>query len=162
MKNFMDCKETVFVMALDHSLVQRGVFEKYRDSNDKEINESYARKFFEKIVQIPFYLPTNRYDIRNYIVKLTAEIGAEGLDPDRSVRTIRRFSDSNPRVIKRALNLYQLNASILGSDGASGNPDGLFALILLQMCHENTFKDLCADLDRLNEKYSTIGFFENY
>ncbi len=108
MKNFMDCQDTVFVLALDHNLVNRGVKEKYGD-----IEDGYENKFFEKIVQLPFFLPTRKYNLKNYVTELIRENQIQNLNPDLCVKYIGQFASRNPRVIKRALNVYQLNSYIM-------------------------------------------------
>ena len=161
MKNFMDCEETVFVLALDHSLVQRGVKEKYRESIDDSFDDEYARKFFEKIVQVPFYLPVNKYNITNYIKTLVKDNEIEGLDINQCVRSVEVLSDGNPRVIKRALRMYKLNNLITTSQKTSNNPNSTFALILLQMCHEDAFNDLAENLGNLSRDNKVSDLFEN-
>ena len=151
MKNFMDCQDTVFVLALDHNLVNRGVKEKYGD-----IEDGYENKFFEKIVQLPFFLPTRKYDIRNYVMRLIRENNIANLDPGRCAEYIEMFSERNPRVIKRALNVYQLNTFMMKSGAEASDHTGLFALILLQMQNEKMFKNLVDALGTIMADPATV------
>ena len=55
-KNFVDCENCVFVLALDQKVVFEGVKEKYGE----ELGAVMAKKFFDKIIQVPFTLPVVR------------------------------------------------------------------------------------------------------
>lgn len=156
MKNFMDCDETVFVLALDHNLVNRGVKEKYGD-----IEDGYENKFFEKIVQLPFFLPTRKYNLRNYVTKLINENDIKNLNPELCVKYIEQFDGRNPRVIKRALNVYQLNSYIMNFRDSKEDQSGLFALILLQMQNENEFSRLVEALSGIMRECPATAVIEN-
>ncbi|MBR0213287.1 MAG: hypothetical protein IJL95_01040 [Solobacterium sp.] len=139
MKNFMDCEGCVFVLAMDHHLVRNGVKAKYNN----EIDEEYARRFFEKIVQIPFFLPTSRYDLKRYVASLLNEMnGTHSVDSEACLRAIESLTDGNPRVIKRALNAFQMNQIINRDAMPPGSDERLLALLLLQSQYENEYAGL--------------------
>ena len=139
MKNFMDCEGCVFVLAMDHHLVRNGVKAKYNN----EIDEEYARRFFEKIVQIPFYLPTSRYNLKRYVASLLQEMnGTHSIDSEACLRAIEALTNGNPRVIKRALNAFQMNQIINKDAVTAGSDERLLALLLLQSQYENEYAGL--------------------
>ena len=151
MKNFMDCEGCVFVLALDHKLVQNGVKAKYGD----DLDDTYARKFFEKIVQIPFYLPVNSYDIHNYVDNLLEQLSLKDkLDVNECVATIQAFTDANPRMIKRTLNAFQMSLQMKQNTSAD-NCQRMFALLLLQSVDEALFT---AMTQKLAEEYPEMYF----
>ena len=152
MKNFMNCEGCVFVLALDHKLVQNGVKEKY--GND--LDDTYARKFFEKIVQIPFWLPVNRYDTERYMENLLEQGGlSELLDADECVRTVEQFTDGNPREIKRALNAFRMSQE-MEPENTPAARQRLFALLVLQATDEDLYNKIAQLLEFIpvkNEMY---------
>ena len=56
-KNFIDVPGCVFVMALDYQVVQRGMVEKL----GVDLQKTSGKAFFEKMVQLPFVMPTTSY-----------------------------------------------------------------------------------------------------
>ncbi len=145
MKNLMDCRHCVFVLALDHAIVQRGLKQKYG-----EIEPAYAEHYFDKIIQVPFNLPVNRYDIGEYFRRLGE--GDECLAEVAQALMVR-----NPRTIKRALNLLRLYESIEESRGEGRDMDRQngtlrkqqrFLILLMQMLHPGIYRELTELLDR--------------
>ncbi|MBQ3164670.1 MAG: hypothetical protein IJC02_09085 [Lachnospiraceae bacterium] len=63
LKIFLDCEKCVFVLAIDYEVVSQGIKEKYKNNLD----ERKSRKFFEKIIQVPFKMPVAHYNIDKYI-----------------------------------------------------------------------------------------------
>ena len=132
-KNYIECEHCVFVLALDHEIVRRGLKKKYGD----EIRDAYAEHFFDKIIQMPFNLPCNRYDIGQYLR------GLLGDDPDTAAfaRIISGFGDTNPRTIKRVFNIMSMYESIDGQP-YQGHRGCLLSLLLLQTNHEELYGKL--------------------
>lgn len=110
-KNLMDCKKCVFVLAIDAEVVYQGVSSKYGDSMNKE----KEKMFFDKIIQVPFYIPMQKYDTKRFLVK--EFLNCDGVTPDyydKYVRVVRKLVGNNPRSIKRIFNLWELNKCIEG------------------------------------------------
>ncbi|MBP3857244.1 MAG: hypothetical protein IK990_16700 [Ruminiclostridium sp.] len=63
LKLFLDCKNVVFVLAVDCEIVTLGIRQKFGNNVDEE----KGRSFFDKIIQLPFTIPVSNYDITNYI-----------------------------------------------------------------------------------------------
>lgn len=61
-KVFLDCDKCVFVLGIDYSVIANGIRAKYGDY----IDESKARDFFDKIIQLPFRMPVSAYEIKGY------------------------------------------------------------------------------------------------
>ena len=65
-KNFMDVRGCVFILAVDNAIIQQGVEEKFGASTQK----AYGKSFFDKIIQVPFNMPVASYDIDRYVMSL--------------------------------------------------------------------------------------------
>ncbi|MBR6874428.1 MAG: hypothetical protein IKN17_13060 [Ruminococcus sp.] len=137
LKNFMDCKDCVFILAVDQDVVERGLRTKYGKDFDRE----KASKFFDKIIQVPFALPVNSYNIDTY-VKGFLDVS----EPcEEYVRLLIQFDIHNPRTIKRSFNLLLLNECIAASKGRGGRLDPktrlkLYSLLLLQLERPSEYK----------------------
>ena len=78
-KNYLDCKKCIFVLAIDYDVVIRGVKAKFG-----ETRESKARSFFEKIIQLPFMVPTNYYNVEKYVTNMLGRFGITVNDSELS------------------------------------------------------------------------------
>ncbi|MBR6106811.1 MAG: hypothetical protein IKQ39_02265 [Oscillospiraceae bacterium] len=108
MKNFLDCPGCVLIMAVDQDIVERGLRSKYgaEFTQDKE----KARQFFDKIIQVPYALPTDTYEISDYVRGLLPASLRSAADD--FVGILHALDERNPRTIKRGLNLLQLYSCI--------------------------------------------------
>ena len=154
MKNFLDCKHCVFVLAVDRDVVYQGIESKYGNS----ITPFKKRQFFDKIIQLPFNLPTEQYNVPHYVETLLSQKLPKSESDRYSERYANLFAtilgSNNPRTIKRVLNvwdLYQLiyPQYVLDEDDRLF----LFATLLLKYRDEakepdekdrNTYNDLSA------------------
>ncbi len=64
LKNFFDIKYCVFIIAVDYDVVERGLEQKYGEL--KITNRNISKDFFDKLVQLPFVIPMNRYNISSF------------------------------------------------------------------------------------------------
>lgn len=105
LKAFLDVEHCVFVLAIDFDVVVAGVTAKY-----KNISPRKARAFFDKIIQLPFRMPTQRYDMRKLISESLAKIEVDegDFDVDSVAGVATAALGHNPRAIKRLLNHYAL------------------------------------------------------
>ena len=113
LKNIFDLNNCVFVLAIDYDVVIKGLepkFGKYTEANEREF-----RSFFDKIIQLPFSMPTASYEINEFLVKSLETINY--IDSDQAndeeftstLSEITRLSvGSNPRSLKRLLNSLSL------------------------------------------------------
>lgn len=153
LKLFLDCKQCVFVLAIDYEVVIRGAIEKYGFASytsdkidDKERNREYekGKSFFDKIIQVPFKVPVAVYDIKNYLKdgfnKINLKIDDNDLQDyiDLCVSSI----GSNPRSLKRLLNAFLLLTFIGEGSIDLNNKDKaklLFAALCLQQYNEKIY-----------------------
>ena len=155
MKNFLDCEGCVFVLAIDQEVIERGLRSKYGEDFDRDYAKR-ASQFFDKIIQVPFNLPTYSYKLKGYVEELLKN-SVIGDEPDEFVKIIKAFGETNPRTIKRSFNLLQLYclmrkempASILGE----------YAFVLLMIRSRNDFGMLSRTLSRLTDPESVLEDF---
>lgn len=120
LKLFLDCPHCVYVLAIDYSVVIRGVKAKY----GKDFDEEKGRAFFDKIIQVPFQVPVERYDINNFIKSCMNETGIippsaakDGIGNVKNYTSLVKHSiGNNPRAIKRLFNAFLLLENILGEE----------------------------------------------
>lgn len=153
LKLFLDCKQCVFVLAIDYEVVIRGAIEKYGFSSytsdkidDKERNREYekGKSFFDKIIQVPFKVPVAIYDIKNYLKDGFNKINLKIDDNDLQDYIDLRASSmgSNPRSLKRLLNAFLLLTFIGEGSIDLNNKDKaklLFVALCLQQYNEKIY-----------------------
>ncbi len=133
LKNLFVCRSCVFVLALDHEIVWRGIQKRY--SFDQSAAAEYSSRFFDKLIQLPFSLPCHQYDVERYVASL---LGTK--DPELC-RIIRAFGDTNPRSIKRLFNILLMYLRVKHQP-YEGHEKELLALLLLQMNHDKLYQEL--------------------
>mgnify|MGYP004663842355 CR=1 FL=1 len=143
MKLFMDAERCVFVLAIDYDVVVQGVREKYNG----DISLSKCRSFFDKIIQVPFRMPVERYNLSGLAEKYLA-----GLVDKKHYKTLTDFAEctigKNPRSFKRTLNSYLLLRSIYDADEelkGGSNKAALFCCPCIQTCSEEAHTLLLQD-----------------
>lgn len=136
LKIFLDCEKCIFVLAIDYSVVTRGVKIKY--GND--FSESKGKSFFDKIIQVPFKMPVGSYDISLYVKKCFEDIGLEVEEEvlPQYINLIKYSIGNNPRSMKRLFNSFLLLSNISDSEilEDSLNRQILFALLCMQSSYE--------------------------
>ena len=112
MKIFLDIDGCVYVIACDYGVVTAGLKKKFGVTE----GELKGRSFFDKIIQVPFNMPTKRYHVEKYIESLLNQIGVDfggGKDIEKYRDLVEHSIEFNPRSMKRLLNMLQL-LTILG------------------------------------------------
>ena len=136
LKIFLDCEKCIFVLAIDYSVVTRGVKVKY--GND--FSESKGKSFFDKIIQVPFKMPVGSYDISLYVKKCFEDIEMEVEEETlpQYINLIKHSIGNNPRSMKRLFNSFLLLSNISDSEilEDSLNRQILFALLCMQSSYE--------------------------
>lgn len=65
-KNFLDVAGCVFVLAVDYAVIQQGVAQRL----GSEAQQLHGKSYFDKIIQVPFNMPTTAYRMDRYIMSL--------------------------------------------------------------------------------------------
>lgn len=112
LKNFMDVEYCVFVLAIDYNVVEKGLQAKFGLS----VKQLGGRSFFDKIIQVPFRMPVQKYQVYKYVDNILNDIGF----PERAEQDKKDFVDLlgysigfNPRSIKRHANALLLLRKVL-------------------------------------------------
>jgi hypothetical protein len=152
-KNFIDVPGCVFVMALDYEVVQRGMVEKL----GVDLQKTSGKAFFDKLIQLPFVVPTTSYKLDEYILDLLTKSGLPCIkngscDPAsrQFFLDITRFTvGRNPRSIKRVVNYTNLLERIHSHNSGRETTDGeckiLFALVSMQIAWPELFQYFIRD-----------------
>ena len=166
LKLFLDCRNCVFVLAIDYNVVLRGIKSKYGDDLDNE----KGKAFFEKIIQVPFTVPVANYHMENFV-----NISLEKLnfyfndDVTKNVTQLIRDSiGNNPRSVNRLFNSVSLLMHIINPNNELENDDKL--LIIATVCFQLRFDEAYDYLltsynnspeDSEETKYFLIDLLEN-
>ena len=147
LKLFLECKDCVFVIAVDYDVVTRGIRQKY----GLDVSEEKGKSFFDKIIQLPFKVPVAQYDIKNYVSNSLASMNmpVDDTDVELFVNLIQTSIGLNPRSMKRLFNTYQLldiitKSSIRGLDETYRHKI-LFSIICMQMEYEKLYQYLASN-----------------
>jgi len=152
-KNFIDVPGCVFVMTLDYEVVRRGMIEKH----GHDLQKTSGKAFFDKLIQLPFVVPTTSYQLDEYIIDLLGKAGLSCVDKDASDAETRRFFlditrftvGRNPRGIKRVVNymnlLERIHSHNTGRESTDGECKILFALVSMQIAWPELFQYLIRD-----------------
>ena len=178
LKNLLDFDGCVFVLAIDYEVVVSGLKLKFGERKDK--NDREFRSFFDKIIQVPFHIPTDKYEIKNFLEEKFNSF--ETIEPsDQFIEDCEFFVKNtigyNPRALKRQLNLYNLTSRILlqdeeervqegsveiGNSSKQSDQLALFALICVQVAYDDLFKTIIASVNDLSDLSSKNKVFDNF
>jgi hypothetical protein len=151
LKNIFDIPHCVFILAIDYDVVVKGLESKF-GKKTKE-NEREFRSFFDKIIQVPFTMPTGAYNIKEFLKQKLKEL--EIIISDNNIEHLYKIVSltvgNNPRSLKRYLNSFSLIAILIDSDDENDkNYDEidfilLFAVLGLQISYQDIFRLLLID-----------------
>ena len=162
LKNIFNIPGCVFVLAIDYDVVIKGLKDKFGERTPE--NEYEFRAFFDKIIQLPFLMPVQNYDIGNYVNDLLRQIGFQDenvIDVDFVNQVVDNTIGGNPRTIKRLINSLALIKIVNeeGDDEDEGEGEIasdeeliierklLFALVCLQIASSDIYALLNKESD---------------
>lgn len=160
-KNIFDLPHCVFLLAIDYDVVVKGLKHKFGEKTAE--NEREFRSFFDKIIQVPFSMPTGAYDIEQMLRKNLASMGFS-LDDDMGSayrEVLATTVGGNPRSLKRYVNTFSLLRRLRdlndrreneGETEAATSQDDfvLFSLIGIQIAYPRIYSLLVKDSDFVN------------
>lgn len=142
LKNIFDIPNCVFILAIDYDVVVKGLESKFGPKTDE--NEREFRSFFDKIIQVPFSMPTGTYDIENFLVEKLKFLGIEIATEEKElyVKAVKHTIGYNPRSLKRYLNSYSLinHLKEIDDDQPKGDDFMLFAILGIQISYPKIFR----------------------
>ena len=148
-KNFLDVPHCVFVVAVDYEVVQVGMAQKL----GQDMQKVSGKSFFDKIIQLPFNMPTTSYKLDDYVQSLLeeSEFTGKGKIGDNAKRFYSEITSCtvgrNPRSIKRVINYAKLFELIRQKNKASNSDTKiktddrqiLYALLCMQIAWPEIF-----------------------
>lgn len=134
-KNLIDVEGCVFVLAIDYDVVIRGL--RARKSYGTDLaREDEGKSFFDKIIQVPYQMPVERYQTQNFLTEHYQRVygglsrRASKFVGERAQDLIRLSVGNNPRSLKRALNIHSLFSHLIITDGEVKEEDRIITLVL--------------------------------
>ena len=163
LKNFLDCENCVFVLAIDYDVVCKGVAAKYGEGgNGAMLDKRKGKDFFDKIIQVPFKMPVAQYSTDGYLKECLKKIlykdqplfqETESYDSYYSFTA--KSVGTNPRAIKRLVNSFQLLVMVVESKGdldISRNKLMVFAILCLQELDLNVYNAIVRKRKSITEE----------
>jgi len=140
-KNLFDLKNCIFVLAIDYGVVVKGLQSKFGKMTDE--NEWEFRAFFDKIIQLPFSMPTSDYNIEKYLQSLLVKVNYFTEADLQNKEILSNIADTvglsvgtNPRALKRLANSVALIEIIRGDEKITPDERVIeFALICIQIAY---------------------------
>lgn len=168
LKVFLDIRGLVFVLACDYEVIMQGLRAKAGLGGEQVA----GRSFFDKIIQVPFQMPAHTQEkLERYIEGLFRRISVESLTPETitaMVEVLRWTTGTNPRTIKRLVNILNLLLLILDSDKHTWDDKVehkaaiVFTLVALQNAFPEAYAHLSnRDPERLFADFTTEGMQED-
>lgn len=158
-KLFLDVPNCVFLLAVDYHVVARGLEKKFGFG----INDPKGKSFFDKIIQLPFNLPTSQYKTRDYLRQLFGhDAKIDSNDLDLYVRLATLSIGSNPRSLKRLFNALQLlemvakSRTIMTTDTIATAEERyriLFAVMCLQLAYPAVYEFIIKQRNTLDDDF---------
>lgn len=154
LKNIFDIPNCIFILAIDYDVVVKGLESKFGPKTKE--NEREFRSFFDKIIQVPFSMPTGTYNIENFLVEKLKGLGITIPEDSRDLysKTVKLTIGFNPRSLKRYLNSYSLinHLKDVTDDAEDSDDFMLFALLGIQISYPQIFRLLTMNSDFINWK----------
>ncbi len=128
-----------------------------REKLGKDLQKTSGKAFFDKMIQLPFVVPTTSYQLDEYIIDLLDKAGLPCIvngscDPEsrQFFLDITRYTvGRNPRGIKRVVNYMNLLERIHRHNAGRETTDGeckiLFALVSMQIAWPELFQYFIRD-----------------
>lgn len=141
-KNFVEYKKCVFILAIDKAVINQGLQSKYSVEFLKELTGGRSREdqFFDKIIQVPYNIYQKDHDLNEYVAYILGEPKdtdniLEKPNSGNYVELLKTFEAYNPRSIKRYFNLAKLCLCMMCSDEKTNKwlEYAVFAVVLLQI-----------------------------
>ncbi|NVB36748.1 hypothetical protein G6O69_02815 [Pseudenhygromyxa sp. WMMC2535] len=135
-KNLIDVDGCVFVLAIDYDVVIRGLRQR-KEYIAEDFREAEGKSFFDKIIQVPYRMPVERYTthtfLQSHFERVYGELGEQtsAFFEASASRLIQASVGNNPRGLKRALNIHSLFSHLmrLSSEEEVGEGERLVTLV---------------------------------
>lgn len=140
-KLFLDVDNCVFVLAIDYEVVIQGLLERFKNDTP-EVARAKAQSFFDKMIQVPFHIPTHSYRFNDFIFdNLKDKNRITNKESLYCLENILLLSvGDNPRAVKRLLNSFYLISSIAGIEQDDKKTVYLLATLCMQLSYAPAYR----------------------
>lgn len=140
-KLFLDVDNCVFVLAIDYDVVVQGLLDRFGEADTNMAREK-AQSFFDKMIQVPFHIPTQFYQFHNFIFNNVKS----HITDVKYIEALKDILDlsvgRNPRAVKRLLNSFYLISSITRMELSDKNSSYLIATLCAQLSYIPAYRYL--------------------
>ena len=157
LKNIFDIPNCVFLLSIDYDVVIKGLKPKFGELTPQ--NEREFRSFFDKIIQLPFTMPTASYQVNQFIADSVSRIAILTPEEQQNIEIINIISEmanlsvgTNPRALKRLMNTLSLIQILNSTTGkaqtqVSWEKQINFGLVCMQIAYPFIYGILNAEPD---------------
>ena len=171
-KLFLDVSGCIFVIGMDEDVIEKGVAIRYFKSGFAETDIStFGEKYLQKMIQVPFRIPTLSLNGSiKYVDGLIEDMRIGNTIPLSCRRIIAIGCPSNPRQIKRTINLFLILKEIAESRQKRGKLERDISLPLLAktVALQTFYSEFYADwikfpllIQRLEDIFDGQGEYES-
>lgn len=148
MKLFLDIPNCAYLLGLDREIIEQALAKRFEDYSHPS---QEAREYLDKIIGLPFDLPP--LSTKN-MTRLVSEIGASLPDEERCIRVFALGQESNPRRVKRTLNVFLLTWTLAQQRSDIREiitPVRLAKMIVIQQSYPELYQKLLRKPDLLGQ-----------
>jgi formylglycine-generating enzyme required for sulfatase activity len=148
-KLFLDAEGCVFVLGVDRDVIEKGIRVKYQSfllGPEEQLTEEdllrripiTGRDYVEKIVQLPFSLPSLHYEqVRDFVESLLPD------DLSGCASVFARGLEANPRKIKRGIHVFRMLRRLAELQEVPDlDPVLLAKMVILQSSYRGLYADI--------------------
>lgn len=134
MRDFLECKGCVFVIAADYGDIVRGAQEHW--------DENRAKRFFDETFKMSFRVPSSSYNVHNYVKSKFESMGlrtGDNAELDLYAALIQHSVGKDPESIDRLFHSFQLLKDMVDEEVYESRYKRLTLFALL--CMQTRFRD---------------------
>jgi hypothetical protein len=137
LKNIFHLANCVFVLSIDYEAIQRGLVDLFGEPSGE--NDHEFRAFYEKIIQVPFLLPTEEHDSVDYTADILVKAGylQQELISEKDKEVLHNLVynsvSGNPRGLKRLINSLILMTPLIDDLKETHDRLIIFSIVCLQV-----------------------------
>jgi len=115
----------VFVLAIDYEVIKKGLRARYGDEKNAERE---FKSFFDKMIQVPFRMPTGAMDYDTFVKVQINKLGISEADNyfGGYSKILSSSIGTNPRSLKRFFNTFSLQRDIVSAVAQQRNLDRIY------------------------------------
>ncbi len=151
-KLILSQRNFIFVLGLEPKVLTEYLISRYRDDFKVGSEEEFGKRYLDKIIQLPFWVPRHGTRFSDYAAKLIAKVQDDDIRPafEQAKEALVMATDENPRSLVRLLNHLILSANLwraMKKEPAISDGDVVPAMIVSAVLHEKlddkSYRRLC-------------------